>query len=63
MRVYISGPMTGLPQANYPLFHEAERVVREMGHEPLNPARNFNGELDHSRAEFMRLDYDNVLKA
>lgn len=36
-RIYISGPMTGLPKLNIPAFHaEAERL-RKLGHEVVNP--------------------------
>lgn len=44
MRVYISGPMTGLVDLNFPAFNEAERLLREAGHEPINPARHGRGE-------------------
>lgn len=40
MRLYIAGPMTGLPQFNYPAFFEAEEQLKKLGHVPLNPARN-----------------------
>lgn len=40
MRLYIAGPMTGLPQFNYPAFFAAEEELLKMGHIPLNPARN-----------------------
>lgn len=39
MKVYIAGPMTGLPDFNYPAFFEAEKELQEQGHETLNPAR------------------------
>lgn len=38
MKVYISGPMTGYPEYNFPAFHAAANAVRELGHEPINPA-------------------------
>ena len=40
MRIYIAGPMTGLPDYNYPAFHQAEARLQALGHEPHNPARN-----------------------
>ena len=40
MRIYIAGPMTGLPDSNYPAFHAAEARLQALGHEPHNPARN-----------------------
>lgn len=39
-RVYIAGPMTGLPDFNYPAFHEAAAKLRAMGYEVVNPAEN-----------------------
>lgn len=39
MIVYVSGPMTGLPEYNYPAFRVAERLLRRAGHEVINPAR------------------------
>jgi hypothetical protein len=37
---YIAGPMRGLPEYNFPAFHEAEAVLREAGWETFNPARD-----------------------
>ncbi|MGG4196123.1 DUF4406 domain-containing protein [Paenibacillus jamilae] len=36
--VYISGPMTGLPEFNHPAFHRAASQLRELGYHVLNPA-------------------------
>lgn len=36
--LYIAGPMTGLPQLNYPAFHAAARQLRAAGYTVLNPA-------------------------
>ena len=37
MRIYISGPMTGKPDLNEPLFRQTEERLRELGHEVFNP--------------------------
>lgn len=36
--VYIAGPMTGIPDANRAKFAEAERIIKDWGGKPLNPA-------------------------
>lgn len=38
MRIYVAGPMTGLPDLNFPAFHEAAAQLRAMGYEVVNPA-------------------------
>jgi len=38
MKVYLSGPMTGLPEYNYPRFNEVAKRIRDSGHEVYNPA-------------------------
>lgn len=40
MKVYIAGPMSGLPEFNYPAFNAAEGRLLVAGHYPLNPARS-----------------------
>ena len=37
MKLYIAGPMTGLPEFNYPAFDAAEVRLRDKGFEVLNP--------------------------
>ena len=39
-RLYISGPMTGLPSMNYPAFHVEAARLRELGYIVENPAEN-----------------------
>lgn len=36
--IYLSGPMAGLPQSNYPLFHTVTAALRGAGHTVYNPA-------------------------
>jgi nucleoside 2-deoxyribosyltransferase len=38
MRAYISGPMSGLPDENFPAFAEAAAKLRAEGFEVVNPA-------------------------
>lgn len=37
-RVYIAGPMTGLPDFNYPAFNAVAACLRARGLEAVNPA-------------------------
>lgn len=37
-RIYLAGPMTGIPEFNYPLFNLTAARLRVMGHFVLNPA-------------------------
>ncbi len=38
MRIYIAGPMSGIPHFNYPLFNAVAAKLREQGHSVFNPA-------------------------
>ncbi|WP_427184821.1 DUF4406 domain-containing protein [Bordetella bronchialis] len=38
MKVYLAGPMTGLPALNHPAFHDAAGRLRARGIEVVNPA-------------------------
>ena len=46
MRVYISGPMTGIPELNFPAFNAAARRLRYNGWTVENPAEAFGGKAD-----------------
>lgn len=37
-RLYIAGPMSNLPDRNFPAFNAAARKLRSRNHEVLNPA-------------------------
>jgi len=39
MKLYIAGPMSQLPEFNYPAFMDAERQLVAAGYEVENPAR------------------------
>lgn len=39
-RIFISGPMSDLPDMNYPAFHRLAAALRAQGHHVENPAEN-----------------------
>jgi hypothetical protein len=43
MKLYLAGPMTGVPEFNYPLFNEVAAKLRAQGHEVFNPAEEDPG--------------------
>lgn len=40
MNIYVSGPMTGLPEFNFPAFDEVSAALRTAGHAVFSPADN-----------------------
>jgi len=57
-RIYLSGPMTGLPEFNYPLFHRTARRLREEGHFVFNPAEYpYDGPLEDFPVRTAFADY------
>lgn len=58
--LYVSGPMTGLPECNYPAFHEAAQRLREAGYEVRNPAEE--GDLGSQYTDLMRKDLKAILE-
>jgi hypothetical protein len=37
-RIYVAGPMSGLPELNFPAFHAAAAKLRAQGFDVVNPA-------------------------
>lgn len=70
-RPYISGPMTGKEYFNFPLFFNVEHRLRDIGYNPLNPARRtgndwlsaYHGAINNPRTwhEYIREDIDMML--
>lgn len=45
-RIYLSGPMSGLPDRNFPIFNSVAARLRSLGFEVVNPTDfNPDGEL------------------
>lgn len=38
MKLYVCGPMSGLPGLNFDAFFEADKKLRDAGYDVLNPA-------------------------
>ena len=55
-RIYIAGPMTGMPEHNFPAFHAAAERLRKAGWDVTNPAENFRGRTDLPRSAYLRAD-------
>lgn len=56
MKVYIAGPMTGLPDFNFPAFNAAAKEWREAGWDVLNPAESFDGRTDLAYRDYVLHD-------
>jgi hypothetical protein len=55
-KIYIAGPMTGVPEHNFPAFHAAASRLRQAGWHVINPAENFEGRIDLPREAYIRAD-------
>lgn len=58
--VYLSGPMTGKPEWNYPEFNQIEGALRTRGYGVLNPARHFDGDTTRPRVAYMKASLRDV---
>lgn len=59
--IYISGPMSGLPDLNYPAFNAAASRLRALGYQVENPAENPEPECK-SWQGYMRLAIAQIVK-
>jgi len=55
MKLYISGPVSGMPGLNKDAFNSAERALASLGYEVTNPIKNGVPDdapwIDHMRAD------------
>lgn len=54
--LYLAGPMTGLPDFNYPAFHAAAADWRAAGWLVINPAEAFGGAQDRPYRDYVEHD-------
>jgi len=59
--VYLSGPMTGHEDFNYPVFNKATARLRELGYDVINPAETAGGVVHLPRATYLRIDLGYVM--
>jgi len=55
-KLYLSGPMTGIKDKNFPAFNKASKALRKKGYQVINPAEL---DMQHPRqtwAECLRRD-------
>lgn len=59
-KIYIAGPMTGLPELNFPAFHAAAAALREQGLTVINPAE-INPDVGADWIDCMRADIQQLV--
>jgi hypothetical protein len=62
-KVYIAGPMTGIPESNYPAFNKAAADWEAKGYYTLNPADNDDNSGNQTYANFIRAGLFQLLQA
>ena len=60
MKLYLAGPMTGLPELNFPAFHAAAKRLRDLGHMVVNPAE-VNPDTGMKWEDCMRADIPHLI--
>lgn len=61
MKLYVAGPMTGLPEYNFPAFRTAAAELRAAGHDVVSPHEvalpcGCAAGTDHTWADYLRAD-------
>ena len=62
MTTYIAGPMSGLPDFNYPAFNAAAAQLRAEGVQVINPAESDGGSTGKPWEFYMRLALRGLLE-
>lgn len=60
---YLSGPMTGHDDFNYPRFHEVAGKLRAQGYAVVNPAESYSGDQSLAFSTYMRWDIKQLLES
>lgn len=61
MKLYVCGPMTGVPDKNFPAFRTAAEQLRQAGYEVVDPSTL--GEHDNwAWADYLKRDLPEMLK-
>jgi hypothetical protein len=63
VRLYIAGPMTGLPEFNFPAFWGAQRALEAAGYTVRNPARHGTASTSKPWVYYMRRGLRDVTTA
>lgn len=59
-RIYISGPMSGMPEHNFPAFNAEAARLRALGYDVVNPAE-LNPEPEKTWHDCLRTDLMELL--
>ncbi|ACI06270.1 gp56 [Mycobacterium phage Brujita] len=62
MTIYIAGPMSRLPEFNYPMFNHVAKALRDKGYDVRNPAETDSGSTDKPWEFYMRLALQQLLE-
>lgn len=60
---YLSGPMTGIEDYNFPAFHGVAKFLRGCGYDVFNPAESFEGNTELPWTTYMKHDFKNIQKS
>ena len=61
MRAYLAGPMSNIPDFNYPLFRDTAARLRGMGIDVLDPSEKFGGRTDLPYEVYLKSSIVDVL--